>query len=230
MSSPSGKAPRRPRGDRLQVQAPRGAQPSSTNRPSSSLRVRPSGPVRSSSGGVVRVALCGPEGTASRTPEPNAPRWSAAMAGEAHLVPSRTQKLSPRAPMVLRSQSVGEQDAADQRGAFPCPAPRLCGNRGGPRARPAPGPGRGWGSCYRSPKYSPCAGSHLVGGRPSSRSSKRLFKCIAMLLARNLQNILLLLPNPPEFSFYSALLSCITVPYRKSLGATVPARDGRVVQ
>ena len=211
MSSPSGKAPRRPRGDRLQVQAPRGAQPSSTNRPSSSLRVRPSGPVRSSSGGVVRVALCGPEGTASRTPEPNAPRWSAAMAGEAHLVPSRTQKLSPRAPMVLRSQSVGEQDAADQRGAFPCPAPR-------------------WGSCYRSPKYSPCAGSHLVGGRPSSRSSKRLFKCIAMLLARNLQNILLLLPNPPEFSFYSALLSCITVPYRKSLGATVPARDGRVVQ
>ena len=40
------------------------------------------------------------------------------MAGEAHLVPFRTQKLSPRAPMVLRSQSVGEQDAADQLGAF----------------------------------------------------------------------------------------------------------------
>ena len=40
------------------------------------------------------------------------------MAGEAHLVPFRTQKLIPRAPMVLRSQSVGEQDAADQLGAF----------------------------------------------------------------------------------------------------------------
>ena len=40
------------------------------------------------------------------------------MAGEAHLDPFRTQKLSPRAPMVLRSQSVGEQDAADQQGAF----------------------------------------------------------------------------------------------------------------
>ena len=42
------------------------------------------------------------------------------MAGEAHLVPFRTQKLSPRAPMVLRSKSVGEQDVADQQGAFLC--------------------------------------------------------------------------------------------------------------
>ena len=40
------------------------------------------------------------------------------MAGEAHLVPFRTQKLSPRAPMVLRSKSVGEQDVADQQGVF----------------------------------------------------------------------------------------------------------------
>lgn len=40
------------------------------------------------------------------------------MAGEAHPVPFRTRKLSPPAPMVLRSQSVGEQGAADQRGAF----------------------------------------------------------------------------------------------------------------
>ena len=40
------------------------------------------------------------------------------MAGEAHPVPFRTRKLSPRAPMVLRSQSVGEQDVADQQGAF----------------------------------------------------------------------------------------------------------------
>ena len=40
------------------------------------------------------------------------------MAGEVHLVPFRTQKLSPRAPMVLRRKSVGEQDVADQQGAF----------------------------------------------------------------------------------------------------------------
>ena len=40
------------------------------------------------------------------------------MAGEVHPVPFRTRKLSPPAPMVLRSKSVGEQDVADQRGAF----------------------------------------------------------------------------------------------------------------
>ena len=40
------------------------------------------------------------------------------MAGEAHPVPFRTRKLSPRAPMVLRGKPVGEQDVADQRGAF----------------------------------------------------------------------------------------------------------------
>ena len=42
------------------------------------------------------------------------------MAGEVHPVPFRTRKLSPPAPMVLRSESVGEQDVADQRGAFSC--------------------------------------------------------------------------------------------------------------
>ena len=61
-------------------------------------------------------ALCGPEGT--RADPRNARRRSAAMAGEAHPDPSRTRKLSPRAPMVLRGQPVGEQDAADQRRAF----------------------------------------------------------------------------------------------------------------
>ena len=35
--------------------------------------------------------------------QPNAPRWSATMAGEVHPVPFRTRKLSPLAPMVLRS-------------------------------------------------------------------------------------------------------------------------------
>ena len=77
------------------------------------------------------VALCGPQGTAEPAPEPkNAPSWSATMAGEAHLVPFRTQKLSPRAPMVLRSESVGEQDVADQLGAFSrLWAPRRAGAR-----------------------------------------------------------------------------------------------------
>ena len=48
----------------------------------------------------------------------NAPRRPAAMAGEAHPVPSRTRKLSPRAPIVLRVQPVGDQDAAGRLGAF----------------------------------------------------------------------------------------------------------------
>ena len=54
------------------------------------------------------------------------------MAGEAHPVPFRTRKLSPRAPMVLRRKAVGEQGAADQQGAFsrgggPVPAPAGAG-------------------------------------------------------------------------------------------------------
>ena len=61
----------------------------------------------------------------------NAPWRPAAMAGEAHPVPSRTRKLSPRAPMVLRSKSVGEQDAAGHQGAF-------CQGRPPPRARRGP--------------------------------------------------------------------------------------------
>ena len=89
------------------------------------------------------VALCGPQGTAEPAPEPkNAPSWSATMAGEAHLVPFRTQKLSPRAPMVLRSESVGEQDVADQLGAFSRLAPELCGSRGGRHSGPRGGPAR----------------------------------------------------------------------------------------
>lgn len=54
------------------------------------------------------------------------------MAGEAHPVPSRTRKLSPRAPMVLRGKPVGEQDVADQRRAFSF---SLCASR-----RPRRGP------------------------------------------------------------------------------------------
>lgn len=116
MSSPFGKAPRRPRGDRPQVQGARASQPSGTNRPSSSFRVRPGG--RCDHLGRRRRRAVRPSGHGGSRPRENAPRWSAAMAGEAHPVPCRTRKLSPRAPMVLRSKSVGEQDAADQRGAF----------------------------------------------------------------------------------------------------------------
>ena len=92
----------------------------------------------------------------------NAPSWSAAMAGEAHPVPSRTRKLSPRAPMVLRSQSVGEQDAADQPGAFSRPGPRLWRSRvlrrGVTERRQCGGP---VGCCYALPVFR--SGPHLVG-------------------------------------------------------------------
>ena len=54
------------------------------------------------------------------------------MAGEVHLVPFRTQKLSPRAPMVLRSKSVGEQDVADQQGAFAISSTRAVPDQGRP--------------------------------------------------------------------------------------------------
>ena len=75
----------------------------------------------------LEATLCGPQGTARAAPgQSNAPRWSATMAGEAHPVPFRTRKLSPRAPMVLRSESVGEQDVADQRGAFAAGGPPAC--------------------------------------------------------------------------------------------------------
>ena len=57
------------------------------------------------------------------------------MAGEVHPVPFRTRKLSPPAPMVLRRKSVGEQDVADQRGAFSCAeGGRPRAGRGRPRA------------------------------------------------------------------------------------------------
>ena len=93
-------------------------------------RALPSRPSGSSS---LPVTLCGPEGTAERPArkQQNAPWRPAAMAGEAHPVPSRTRKLSPRAPMVLRSKSVGEQDAAGHQGAF-------CQGRPPPRERRGP--------------------------------------------------------------------------------------------
>lgn len=85
------------------MQAPRGAQPSCTNRPSSSsptLRSRG----RATFCPRTRCAVRPPGHRAEPGPlQPNAPRWSATMAGEVHPVPFRTRKLSPLAPMVLRS-------------------------------------------------------------------------------------------------------------------------------
>lgn len=85
------------------MQAPRGAQPSCTNRPSSSsLTLRSRGRATFCAG--TRCAVRPPGHRAEPGPlQPNAPRWSATMAGEVHPVPFRTRKLSPLAPMVLRS-------------------------------------------------------------------------------------------------------------------------------
>ena len=82
-------------------------------------------------GGRSLRALCGPQGAAEPPRRQNAPRRPAAMAGEAHPVPSRTRKLSPRAPIVLRVKPVGDQDAAGRLGAFsPQEGPRA--ERGAP--------------------------------------------------------------------------------------------------
>lgn len=74
---------------------------------------------RSSPLGMSFRALCGPEGTAA---EPsggeNAPCWPAAMAGEAHPVPSRTRKLSPLAPMVLRCSPWESRTPPASKGRF----------------------------------------------------------------------------------------------------------------
>ena len=95
------------------------------------------------------------------------------MAGEVHPVPFRTRKLSPPAPMVLRSKSVGEQDVADQRGAFS----RSEGGR--PRAGPPPFAVRGpWhaaasGLCPVASPSCPAAARRLNSiefGRPGPSS------------------------------------------------------------
>ena len=123
MSSPFGKATRRLLVDRPQVEAPRGVQPSGTNRPSSSYFSNWSGtPVATGDRLLELASAVRPPGHGKELPRAreNAPWWPAAMAGEAHPVPSRTRKLSPLAPMVLRRKSVGEQGAAVHQGAFAC--------------------------------------------------------------------------------------------------------------
>ena len=123
-----------------------------------------------------------------RAPEPkNAPCWSAAMAGEVHPVPFRTRKLSPPAPMVLRSQSVGEQDAADQQGAFSCR--ETSGAREGPFLRSRlllPGIVPIW--CAR-PRQHPSLTSRTqpppapLGARPARTPSLRA-RCVFDLWSR----------------------------------------------
>jgi hypothetical protein len=146
------------------VQAPRGAQPSGTNRSSSSSPTGRLGPGSDLAG----TRLCRPRCAALRARAPreqvrtlNARRRPATVAGVAHPVPFRTRKLSPRAPMVLRGKPVGEQGVAGPRRAFgpgggpgafskaPGPPSLSAGPlwrfRGAPpRRRPAPGGGVYW--------------------------------------------------------------------------------------
>ncbi len=96
------------------MQGGRPPQPSGTNRPSSSAC-----PSHGRSRGTFACARCAaPRARSGGTRRRNAPGRPAAMAGEAHPVPSRTRKLSPRAPIVLRVEPVGDQDAAGRPVAF----------------------------------------------------------------------------------------------------------------
>ena len=88
------------------------------------------------------------------------------MAGEVHPVPFRTRKLSPPAPMVLRSKSVGEQDVADQRGAF------SCAEGGRPRAGRSPLAVRGpWNAAASGlcPVASPRRPPVMLGSRSPTK-------------------------------------------------------------
>ena len=75
----------------------------------------------------------------------NAPCWPAAMAGEAHPVPSRTRKLSPLAPMVLRCSPWESRTPPASKGRFPLHVLRPAPGRPGAGlfcfvGRPASGP------------------------------------------------------------------------------------------
>ena len=110
----------------------RPTQPSGTNRPSSYSIPPPADAGRACGRGP------GPGGAfercaalRARTGGPadeNAPCWPAAMAGEAHPVPSRTRKLSPLAPMVLRCSPWESRTPPASKGRF-----RFARVRAGPR-------------------------------------------------------------------------------------------------
>ena len=183
------------------MQGRRRPQPSATNRPSSSSPPCPSHPGRRGegscfggplSGRALLGALCGPQGTDRELPRENAPCWPAAMAGEAHPVPSRTRKLSPLAPMVLRISPWESRTPPPNKGrfhvkgsarlraargpvAFPGPArPRAPGARRVREARGAlpahPGPARH--RAARGPPASP-PGACRAGPSPSRSRAPR---------------------------------------------------------
>ena len=118
-------------------------------------------------------ALCGPEGTAA---EPsggeNAPCWPAAMAGEAHPVPSRTRKLSPLAPMVLRCSPWESRTPPASKGRFPIYRPRgrppaALAAGGLPLRAGGPSPARGAGPLGSARLLlAPPAGDAPAGGPP----------------------------------------------------------------
>lgn len=131
--------------DRRQVQAPRGVEPSRTNRPSPRA---PSGPRRRGRKAEgeekthVPPPLCGPQGARTRAPRArskSAAREPAVLAPGAHPVPYRTRKLSPWAPRVLRPQGRGRvgrrrlargalrADRAERTGGAPRGAPLAFG-------------------------------------------------------------------------------------------------------
>ena len=72
-----------------------------------------------------------PPGHGWEAPAENAPCWPAAMAGEAHPVPSRTRKLSPLAPMVLRMSPWESRTPPPNKGRFRFRGPLAHVARGG---------------------------------------------------------------------------------------------------
>ena len=150
----------------------RAPQPSGTNRPSSCSSDVPRG--GRTCGIVVGESRCA--ALRARSLAGNARRWSATMAGEAHPVPSRTRKLSPRAPMVLRGQPVGEQDVADQRRAFPHrgPPPARRGRGASRVARGARGPVWRFRGAADSGPRGPGWGVYLLLARRHARSAANL--------------------------------------------------------
>ena len=143
--------------DRPQAQVGRPTQPSGTNRPSSYSIPPPADAGRACGRGP------GPGGAfercaalRARTGGPadeNAPCWPAAMAGEAHPVPSRTRKLSPLAPMVLRCSPWESRTPPASKGRFPSHV-----------LRPAPGrPGAGLFCFVGHPGRAEIAHPHRTG-------------------------------------------------------------------
>ena len=161
--------------DRRQVQAPRGVEPSRTNRPSPRAPKRAEAPRaedRKRREEARPSAAVRPPGRPKRAPRArskSAAREPAVLAPGAHPVPYRTRKLSPWAPRVLRPQGrgrVGRRRLA--RGAW------RAGRAETHRRGPARGPSRVWGGLrawghlcpFRGLAPPPCAGGAPSGILP----------------------------------------------------------------